>query len=938
MQKSQAYFNNKAKIDKAFHRKTAYKIQFYNNQLVDKYVERYNDAGESSKPVSAVIYAELSILNKPEVYKNYNRIINSKFTSNDNFFKMLVRNKAQKNLNSIVEAEVERISKNLDYVEKVLQTYEIPTKQYQKLVNQQAEKSLANRRQILEQVAIKNNDLLVSEGLNIPSNVFSYRDLELTAQSLLRESQMTAGFEEARSINQHYLDEGKDAIYNSKVWIHTHGGKTTRHMSNHMQRVRFDEPFIVVNDTTLEIDEMMYPCDPAGSASNAFICYCEVEYENDGELESDTVNLNQSVFDIAKPEILSPTPEVTFSDTVASLKDKMPTITSLSQFLQNNKVAEYIKNNPVETVPKNINVETLESAMLPNEYLLPKDFKVENIDVVGYEHNSKGELVPVVTGEAISEYNSKISNTETVGDKIESLTENKIDNTLTDEVKVNEPIDVNKLTELDYESFDIDPTMQPELAKDIKLNEVTGKYEYKGLELHGEYEKDGYGWIYKKDVEEHNNKFDNTLNEPVNNNNIKIDTNSLYYDEILKEYTIFDNDGITTIAGKKIYKGLDVTQYYNYEQNWADIPEKVIDDFNKGKIDSVTDLTPTKEPISKNDVIYSAEDGVYLVETFKLEEINDKFYLNGLEVKVNDKYAMYQLIPEKEFKNHNKQFNTSENNVANEDGFKPIVQTKDIIHNKKSDVLDYGEDIDSQAYAVDKKTGKQYVLDEKRKYEENQDRLQNKVDMSEQYRSVNDWGHGGYSKINQFNYNKGMFEGKTYRKLRDEVHPILDEIRENISKGKSITALEQKLNKVKDKYINNGDISMADRVFRVIDEIKDIDIAMVKAPELQQDTCFIRAGAWKLEFNKIGEIFEWEGFAGITYKNRPVDLGHESLSYNITILAPKGTKGVRLSDQFDGITPEREWLLPRGQKFRVLEFDEVEHTCTIELIIDESWS
>ena len=127
MQKSQAYFNNKAKIDKALHEKTAYKIQFYNNQLVDNYVEKYPDAGESSRPVSAVIYAELSILNKPEVYKNYNRIINSKFTSNDNFFKMLVRNKAQKNLNSIVEAEVERISKNLDYVEQVLKKYEVPT-------------------------------------------------------------------------------------------------------------------------------------------------------------------------------------------------------------------------------------------------------------------------------------------------------------------------------------------------------------------------------------------------------------------------------------------------------------------------------------------------------------------------------------------------------------------------------------------------------------------------------------------------------------------------------------------------------------------------------------------------------------------------------------------------------------------------------------------
>lgn len=279
MQKSQAYFNNKAKIDKAFHRKTAYKIQFYNNNKIDEMVKNFDTSGVSSKPAPAMLYAELYILNKPEVYKNYNRIINSKFTSNDNFFKILVQNKAQKNLNSIVEAEVERISKNLDYVEQVLKKYEVPTKEYEKLVKQQAENSLANRRKILEDVTIKANDLLVSEGLNIPS-VYSYRDLETSAQSLLRESQMTAGYEEAKAINDNYIDNGKDAIYNSKVWIHTHGGETTRHMSNHMQRVRFDEPFIVVNDKTLDIDEMMYPCDPAGSPSNSYICYCEVEYES----------------------------------------------------------------------------------------------------------------------------------------------------------------------------------------------------------------------------------------------------------------------------------------------------------------------------------------------------------------------------------------------------------------------------------------------------------------------------------------------------------------------------------------------------------------------------------------------------------------------------------------------------------------------------------
>ena len=318
--KSITYFNNKAKIDKAYHQRTAHKIQLYNNNLVDKFVTDFNDAGVSSKPPKSMVMAELAILNQPEVYKNYNRIINSKYTSNDNLNNMLIKNKAQKDLDNVVKGELDRISKNLDYVEQVMKKYEVPTKAYNELLNKQKAKSVANRQQILKEVAIKSNDLLVSEGLNIPSNVFSYRDLETTAQSLLRQSQMTAGYEEKQAINENYLNEGKNEIYTHKQWIHTHGGKTTRHMSNHMQKVRFDEPFIVVNDNTLDIDEMMYPCDPAGSYSNAWICYCEVDYLiGEDDPYSQTLDYLNGSIDIANPNLFSDAPKVTFMPNIKGL-------------------------------------------------------------------------------------------------------------------------------------------------------------------------------------------------------------------------------------------------------------------------------------------------------------------------------------------------------------------------------------------------------------------------------------------------------------------------------------------------------------------------------------------------------------------------------------------------------------------------------------------
>lgn len=280
--KNMKYYMQKITIDKATNQNTAYKIQLYNDHLIDKYVESFNnDEDLTSKPSNSQLWAELSILNRPDVYRNYQRIINSKYTSNDAIDNIIIKNKANKDLNRIVEAEVERISKNLDYVEQVMRKYNAPFKEYDKLVKEQKARSVGNRQEILKEVAIKSNDLLVSEGLNIPTNVFSYRNLEATAENLLRQSQMQSQHEKINAINDNYINEGKDKVYNGKEWIWTGAGQTTRHASNHLQKRQLNEPFIITNDSTLEIDELMYPSDPAGGYGNTFICYCEVEYLTD---------------------------------------------------------------------------------------------------------------------------------------------------------------------------------------------------------------------------------------------------------------------------------------------------------------------------------------------------------------------------------------------------------------------------------------------------------------------------------------------------------------------------------------------------------------------------------------------------------------------------------------------------------------------------------
>lgn len=271
------YFINKADKNKKLAKKTAYKIQQYNNFVMDEYVKSVDD-GNPNKPTQSMLWADLSVLMKPSVYSNYQKIINSKYTSDSAFNKMLIRNKAEKDLNRIVESQVNRLAKNVDYVETTLRNYEIPIQEYHKMLDEQKNRSVANRRQVIEDVAVARGDILVSEGLNIPSS-YSYRDLDVLSEQLLRESQSASEWEEVQAMNSEAEAQGKDAMYSKKKWIWTGEGKTTRHAEMESYPViDLESTFQVVDENTDTLDEMLYPRDTSGSYENVAGCVCDIEY------------------------------------------------------------------------------------------------------------------------------------------------------------------------------------------------------------------------------------------------------------------------------------------------------------------------------------------------------------------------------------------------------------------------------------------------------------------------------------------------------------------------------------------------------------------------------------------------------------------------------------------------------------------------------------
>lgn len=271
------YFINKADKNKRLAKRTAYKIQQYNNFVMDEYVKSVDD-GNPNKPTPSMLWADLSVLMKPSVYSNYQKIINSKYTSDSAFQKMLIRNKAEKDLNRVVENQVNRMAKNVDYVEATLRNYEIPIQEYHKMLDAQKNRSVANRRQVMEEVAAARGDILVSEGLNIPSS-YTYRDLDVLSEQLLRESQSASEWEEVQAMNNEAEAQGKDALYTKKKWVWTGAGKTTRHAEMESYPViDLDNTFQVVDENTDTVDEMLYPRDTSGSFENVAGCVCDIEY------------------------------------------------------------------------------------------------------------------------------------------------------------------------------------------------------------------------------------------------------------------------------------------------------------------------------------------------------------------------------------------------------------------------------------------------------------------------------------------------------------------------------------------------------------------------------------------------------------------------------------------------------------------------------------
>lgn len=256
------FFLLKSVMDKKDEKKKARRIVQYQNYLIDNYIlnDEWIDDDE--------LEDNLTALNTPMVQNDYKSNYNLSNQELASIFILLYPSK-QEMIQKTVNEQKDIIKNNLDYAKEVKNTHDINKREYEKA--KQYYPSQETRAILIEKA--------VEQGLNpdLLTHGLSYRNLEIAAENLARESKMKGEFDRVIAENKALEEQGADPLYVEKKWVWSRLDNT-RHSNMDDETVPIDEPFIVLNEITGEEDEMMFPHDPSGSPGNVINCGCDCEY------------------------------------------------------------------------------------------------------------------------------------------------------------------------------------------------------------------------------------------------------------------------------------------------------------------------------------------------------------------------------------------------------------------------------------------------------------------------------------------------------------------------------------------------------------------------------------------------------------------------------------------------------------------------------------
>lgn len=273
-----------AVIQKA-RRKSYTRIQFVNNGLVDKLVLGHDDVYDPF--TEANIAYQIGLVNTTATSQDLQRILNHSLVTRTMDSEVEAARVINSVSDSLTNLEVERVVKNLDYVENVLNTAEVDLARYEALIEKLPPQT--SRREVLERSIRTDTKLPPSKRQawlerNLERGAsynkeYSYRELNQLSRDLERYKTNRLDYETALMENRQADREGYDKINTTKTWIWSTLEKT-RHQGMDGETVNLTEPFEVVNEVTGDVDMLRFPGDVENDHNNCSnICNCGCSYE-----------------------------------------------------------------------------------------------------------------------------------------------------------------------------------------------------------------------------------------------------------------------------------------------------------------------------------------------------------------------------------------------------------------------------------------------------------------------------------------------------------------------------------------------------------------------------------------------------------------------------------------------------------------------------------
>lgn len=258
------------------------RLKVLNNNVIDDFIltGEFNDA---------YVLGVIKDINNPSLREYLSKRLNKTLLDKDDYLNITAARNIVEDVNTTISTtELNRIRKNIDYVDNILNKADMDIAQYETLIN---ELPKTTSRISIVQESITNKELpspardaeiksWYEQGGSYKTR-YTYKELDTLSQDIERYSINRFEQEQALMQNREAIRMGGDEVYTSKTWCWS-TLENTRHRDMDNVTIPIHEKFEVTNEQNGDVDFLMFPGDYVNCVndSNVVNCQCSVLYNS----------------------------------------------------------------------------------------------------------------------------------------------------------------------------------------------------------------------------------------------------------------------------------------------------------------------------------------------------------------------------------------------------------------------------------------------------------------------------------------------------------------------------------------------------------------------------------------------------------------------------------------------------------------------------------